>query len=69
MFIGKVSYRGGLMGDFCKWPLLPPTPLPIMKKSQLGDLSGMGLLRKVHPPQEVLEAGVGAEGVHSNPDI
>ena len=24
---------------------------------------GQGLLRKFHPPQEVLEAGVGAEGV------
>ena len=34
MVIGIVSYRGGLMGDFCKWPLLPSTPLP--------DLNGKG---------------------------
>ena len=28
-----------------------------------------GLLRKVHPPQEVLEVGVEVESVHSSPDI
>ena len=40
--------------------MLDPTPTQV---------NARGLLQKIHPPQEVLEARVGAEGAHTNSDI